>query len=347
MIHNTFSMNIRSDEMRFLRFLFFLVVVALIAGGAFYANQMGWSWQNVAMYFGNMNGMGAQNQHQQHEGMSSQMATSPFNTLAAQNRDKLVQANTSLSQAIDLITTDPYSQITQPHKAGETARGSVPQGNVNVTPKEGVTINIDQGGSQVQSQDDLAAQPNVVFDQSKLEQLHNGIFKFSQAMMLLQELNNDLADQSIMAEGNMPNEQTYVIRYNLTLQNRSKINQAGRLLQEAMILVNVNPYAPSSGYIYNVPKMQQLHQGIAELAKSALVLNRLAEDFSQQMTQITYEARMARAQPMQGMQAGGMGTMSMDSGWITTVAMIVVAFGIVMGVLIMIKRLVSEFKSSQ
>jgi len=320
--------------------------MALLVGGAFYATQMGWNWQNVTMYFSNMNGMVGQNQHQQHEGMSSQMVASPFNTLATQNRDKLVQANTSLSQAMDLITTDPYSQITQPNKAGEAARGNVSQGNVNVTPKDSVTINIGPGGVP-QSQADLVAQPNVVFDQSKLEQLHNGIFKFSQAMMLLQELNNDLADQSIMVEANQPNEQTYVIRYNLTLQNRTKINQVGRLLQEAMILVNVNPYAPSSGYIYNVSKMQQLHQGIAELAKSALVLNRLSEDFSQQMTQITYDARMARAQPMQGMQASGTGTMPMGSGWITTVALIVIVFGIVMGVMIMIKRLVNEFRASQ
>lgn len=332
--------------MRFLRFLFFLVIMALLVGGGFYATQMGWNWQNVAMYFGNMSGMGGQNQHQQHEGMSSQMVASPFNTLAAQNKDKLVQATTTLSQAMDLITTDPYSQITQPNKAGEAARGNVPQGNVNVTPKDGVTINIGPGG-QAQSQADLAAQPNVVFDQSKLEQLHNGIFKFSQAMMLLQELNNDLADQSIMAEANPPNEQTYIMRYNLTFQNRTKMNQVGRLLQEAMILANVNPYAPSSGYIYNVPKMQQLHQGIAELAKSALVLNRLSEDFSQQMTQIAYENRMARAQPMQGMQSGGMGTMSMNSSWITIAAMIIIVFGIVMGVLIMIKRLVNEFRASQ
>jgi len=320
--------------------------MALLVGGAFYATQMGWNWQNVTMYFNNMKGMDGQNQHQQHEGMSSQRMASPFNILATQNRDKLVQANTSLSQAMDLITTDPYSQITQPNKAGEAARGNVSQGNVNVTPKDSVTINIGPGGVP-QSQADLVAQPNVVFDQSKLEQLHNGIFKFSQAKMLLQELNNDLADQSIMVEANQPNEQTYVIRYNLTLQNRTKINQVGRLLQEAMILANVNPYAPSSGYIYNVPKMQQLHQGIAELAKSALVLNRLSEDFSQQMTQIAYEARMARAQPMQGMQAGGMGTMSMGSNWITTAALIVIVFGIVMGVLIMIKRLVNEFRASQ
>jgi len=332
--------------MRFLRFLFLLVIMALVVGGVFYATQMGWNWQNVAMYFGNMNSMGEQSQHQQHRGMPNQMATSPFNTLAGQNRDKLVQASTSLSQAMELITTDPYSQITQPNKAGEGARGNVPQGNVNVTPKDGVTINVGPGGLS-QSQADLTAQPNVVFDQSKLEQLHNGIFKFSQAMMLLQELNNDLADQSIMAEANPPNEQAYAIRYNLTLQNRTKINQVGRLLQEAMILANVNPYAPSSGYIYNVPKMQQLHQGIAELAKSTLVLSRLSEDFSQQMTQIAYENRMARAQPMQGMQASSMGTMAMGSSGITTVAMIIIVFGIVMGILIMIKRLVNEFRASQ
>lgn len=330
--------------MRFLKFLLLLIIVGLLVGGAFYASQLGWNWQNLAMYISNWsNGGGGHTQ--QHAGMPEQAMASPFNTLAADNKDKLMQANTILNQAMELITTDPYSQITVPNRS-EVAREAAPQGNVNVTPKDGTTININPGSPPQQlTAPDLSTVPNVVFDQTKLEQLHNGIFKFSQAMMLLQELNNDLADQSVMTEAEPPNQQTYVIRYNLTLQNRNKLNQANRMLQEAMILVNVNPYAPVNGYIYNAPKMQQLHQGIAELAKSALLLSRLSEDFNTQMVQIANDSRIAKMQPVQGMQHGNSMLPNNSSG-LTTIGMVIAVFGVVLGILIMIKRLLNDFRMS-
>lgn len=338
--------------MRFLKFLFFLIIVVLIFGGAVYAaNQMGFNWSNVGMIISNIiGGGGGHDQHQGHGAGApgtTQMA-SPFNNQAAINKDKLTQAMTSLSQAMEIITTDPYSQITMPGKTAEMQRETV-QSNVNVTPqREGVNINVTPGNPQTRGPD-LTGGASVVFDQSKLEQLHNGIFKFSQANILLQELNNDLADQSILTEANPPNEQTYIMRYNLTLQNRNKINQANRLLQDAMILVNVNPYAPREGYVYNAQKMQQLHTGISELAKSALTLSRLSEDFNQQMLQISAEARMSRAQAGQNMQ--NMSNMQHNTGafslsgsnWFT----LIIGLVIVLGILAIFRRLFSSSKISQ
>lgn len=130
------------------------------------------------------------------------------------------------------------------------------------------------------------------------------------------------------------------------------MNQVNRLLQEAMVLVNVNPYAPATGYVYNTQKMQQLHLGIFELAKSALVLSRMSEDFNQQLTQISSEARMLRLQSPQSMQ--GMQGMQMQHGntsvfeypLIVNLALAIVIFGVVLGVLVLIKRLLQDIRAA-
>lgn len=339
-----------------MRFLFVLVVVVLIAGTVLYgAQMMGIQIPYVSQFFANVAPNDGHSGHQM-PGMQggNQMPPSPFNNLASQNKDRLVQATTILNQAMELITNDPYSQITQPSQPTTPARDSN-AGAITIPPRDGVTINISPGSQRREFPPNAG---NIVYDQTKLEQLHNGIFKFSQAMMLLNELNNDLTDQSVMPEANPPAADTYVVRYNLVQQNRAKLVQANRLLQESLAMANVNPYAPVDGYVYNTQKMQQLHQGIYELARSALILSRLSDDLNQQMTQIAYEARLARVQmpanSMVGMSGmSGMNTMqhgSMiggDNSWIFNLAIIIIAFGMVLGVLILIKRLINDVKASQ
>ncbi|MCM0759565.1 hypothetical protein M7775_13485 [Sporomusa sphaeroides DSM 2875] len=343
-----------------MRFLFVLVVVVLIAGVALYgAQMMGIQIPYVSQFFANMAPGGGHGGHQM-PGMQggNVMPPSPFNNLASQNKDRLVQATTILNQAMELITNDPYSQITQPSQTTPPTRDSG-TGAITIPPRDGVTININPGS---QRRDFPPNTGNIVYDQTKLEQLHNGIFKFSQAMMLLNELNNDLTDQSVMPEANPPTADTYVVRYNLIQQNRAKLVQANRLLQESVAMANVNPYAPADGYVYNTQKMQQLHQGIFELARSALILSRLSDDLNQQMTQMAYEARQARVQMPANSMAGmsgmaGMNTMTNmqqhgsmtggDSSWIFNLAIIIIAFGMVLGVLILIKRLINDVKASQ
>ncbi|SDD72008.1 hypothetical protein [Sporomusa acidovorans] len=345
-----------------MRFLLAVLVIVLIVGAVAYgAQMMGIQIPYVSQFFANMSPGGGHAGHQM-PGMQggNQMPSSPFNQLATQNKDRLVQATTILNQAMELITNDPYSQITQSSPPSTGAVSNNNAGAITIPPRDGVTININPG----QRRDFPPNTGNIVYDQTKLEQLHTGIFKYSQALMLLNELNNDLTDQSVMPEANPPTGDTYVIRYNLTQQNRAKLVQAGRFLQESIAMANVNPYAPTDGYVYNTQKMQQLHQGIYELGRSALMLSRLSEDLNQQMIQISNEARMARVQMsgsmigmnnMAGMSStAGMnmanmqhGSMSGDSMWIFNLAIIIIAFGIVLGVLILIKRLINEVRASQ
>lgn len=310
----------------------------------------------VSQFLANMMPSGGHAGHQM-AGMpgmqgGNMMPPSAFNNLASQNKDKLIQATTILNQAMDLITTDPYSQITQPSQ-GATSQNPAGTNTTNIPAREGVNININQGNQQ---RTVSSSTGNVVYDQAKMEQLHTSIFKFSQASMLLNEINNDLTDQSLLQESSPPTNETYVMRYNLTQQNRTKLVQANRLLQDAVAMANVNPYAPQEGYIYNPQKMQQLHQGIYEFARSTLILSQLSEDFNQQMTQISNEAKMARMQMSGNSMAGmtGMSGMTMqggmmsggDNNWIFNVAIIIIVFGIVLGVLVLIKRLINDARSA-
>lgn len=346
------------------RFLSVLIIIALIAGAVIYGTQMmGVQIPYVSQFISNMIPSNGGHSGHQMDGMQGHTMQQPsaFNNLASQNKDKLVQATTILNQAMELITTDPYSQITQPDKNTLTAQNNNTN-TTNVPTHDGVNININPGGNQQRNAPQNTG--NVVYDQTKMEQLHEGIFKFSQAIMLLNEINSDFSDQSVMAEANPPTTDTYIMRYNLTQQNRAKLVQVNRLLQDAAGMANVNPYAPPDGYSYNPQKMQQLHQGIYEFARSALILSRLSEDLNQQMAQIANEAKMARAQmsvsTMNGMTASGMaggmnsgmvmqhGAMtSSDNSWIFNLALIVIVFGIVLGVLILLKRLMNDFKTTQ
>lgn len=279
--------------MRFLKVLLFLIILGgIVGGGIWYAAQMGWDVSGLTSWFTGMGGMQQQQAHQGHQ-MPSMGATapSPFNLAASQNRTKLNQALNSLNQAMDLITTDPYAQITMPNRMSEYPRETTP-GTPGVASRDNITINITPPatttppGTATQPgiispttpgtppAKDLPSTVNIVFDQYKLEQVHEGIFKLSQATMLLSELNNDLADQSVVSEANPSTLQTYMMRYNITLQNRNKLTQATRLLREATVLVNVNPYAPETGYVFSNQRMQQLHQGISEMAKSTVMFNR-------------------------------------------------------------------------
>ncbi|HMM21515.1 MAG TPA: hypothetical protein PKA10_12415 [Selenomonadales bacterium] len=346
--------------MRFLKFVLFLIIIAILAvGGMIYATQMGWDMSSVTSLLGNWHGAANQGRagmdgHQM-PGMGGPVP-SPFNATASDNRANLNQALTSFNQAIDLITIDPYSQITMPNRMSDYPRDNTTGSTPGTTNKENVTININPpttgtapgtttappGAPPAR---DLPPSVNIVFDQYKLEQVHDGIFKLSQAQMLLNELNNDLADQSMMGEANPPDQQTLVARYNLTLNNRNKLTLANRLLREAAVLVNINPYAPQSGYVFNNQRMQQLHQGITELAKSTVMLNRLNEEFNQQLMLIANDLRMA-AYSMPATHGGSLFSWLGNSSLILNLAFLVIVLGIVLGVLILIKRLLRDLFSS-
>ncbi len=265
-----------------------------------------------------------------HGGMTAQTATvgpnAAFSAVALQNKGNLTQVISTINQALDLITMDPYSKLTVPERTIGTAaqqQTSAAQGGgtVNIYPNGNNAVNVNPApttGTGVGTTPAAAApipglpvDISFVYDQAKLEQLHRGIFKLAQGVMLLNQLNSNLTMQAGVMEANPPTYQNYVDRYNMTLLNKAKLNNAIGMINEATDLVNVNPYASRSGYQYDVQAMDRLHRGIYKLAQGMVLASELDEDFTKQMAIATTAAQYLYSN-------GSMSGMSMNmpaTGW--------------------------------
>lgn len=319
-----------------------------------------------------MAGMGGMSGMQGHQSSSGQANTTqnntnqnvPLNTQAIQNKDKINQAIGIINQAIDLITIDPYSRITIPDAAmlpesmpsqPNQSNGTVnvyPGGNstVNVTPQSGnnnpnkTTPPANNNTAMIQHQN-----ANFVYDQGKLQQLNNGIYTLAQGIMLVNQLNDDLTIQSSTVEVNPQTYQTYINRYNTALQNKTRINNAISMINQAFTLVNVNPYGSLNGYKINIPEMQKLHQGVYKLAQGMTMLKGLNDDFTVQMAHAAYQIQVLSSSNtsahsnMAGMNTSTSG-LNLNLTTIFHIVLIVMVVGLVLGVL---GAIVSMFRYKQ
>ncbi|HYE84480.1 MAG TPA: hypothetical protein VEG39_20245 [Clostridia bacterium] len=218
-----------------------------------------------------------------------------YSALALQNKDRLTQVVATINQALDLITMDPYSRLTLPDGTNEAAAQQAPQGGgtVNIYPNGNNAVNVNPATPSAATTGTTPAAPsaatgmtadaNFVYDQAKLEQLHRGIFKLAQGVMLLNQLNSNLTLQAGLMEANPPTYQSYIDRYNTTMLNKTKLNNAINMINEASDMVNVNPYASRNGYQYDVQAMDRLHRGIYKLAQGMVLASELDEEFAKQM----------------------------------------------------------------
>lgn len=274
----------------------------------------------------------------------------PINSIAVQNKDKLNQAIGIVNQAIDLITIDPYSRITVPSMTNQQgsmqAQPNQSNGTVNVYPGANSTVNVTPPGNNTpnntippannNNMGAMADQQNTnyVFDQGKLQQINTGIYTLAQGVMLINQLSDDLTSQSSVVEVNPPTYQTYISRYNTALQNKTKANNAIMMINQALTLVNVNPYASMNGYQINISEMQKLHQGVYKLAQGMTMLGRLNDDFLTQMSQAAQQAQIlssTNANNAQGMNMNSNG-ISFNLTTIFNIVLIVMVVGLVLGV---------------
>lgn len=211
--------------------------------------------------------------------------TSSFNSIDIKNKDSLNQVVTMINDALNQITIDPYSKITLP-STNLQQNVTDQQGNttINIYPNSENTVNAPAQGQNSPSTQPNMPNANIVHNQAKLEQLHNGIFKLSQGLMLLNELNDDLTLQVTTQE--QDNYESYVVRYNTLYQNKVKLTKSLNLINEGSLLVNVNPYTTGVGYQYDVAQMDQLNKGIYKLAQGMFLGVKLGEDFTNQMMSV-------------------------------------------------------------
>ncbi|MBB6215482.1 hypothetical protein HNQ80_001571 [Anaerosolibacter carboniphilus] len=236
---------------------------------------------------------------QQNNGQSAtgtQGATGEM-TLALQNKDSLNKATYLINESIRLMTLDPYApkekvemnmgnmpsqtnnnpivDSTQPNNTAEANS----QGNttINVYPPTDTSSNTQMNASM------QMGDMGITYDANKMEQLHTGLYKLSVGMQLLEQLNNELVSQAEQANQNTQNLiQYYSNQYNMTLQNKNKLNQALNYVNEAANLMNINPYVSANGLVFDKDKMQQIHQSVFKLAQGVGELNKLGDEFTKQ-----------------------------------------------------------------
>jgi hypothetical protein len=296
--------------MKFLKGLLIVFLFVIIVGGV--------GFLGYQIYTGNINGMdmssdtdtSSDNQDRMGMDMSTETKAIP-NPYLAQNREKLSDAIASINKAVELITIDPYSKATVPDMNSMSDMsdnmGDMDSKDINIYQSGNSSVSITSEEEEAENADtttdmeeamgtmDMETDKgdNYVYDQSKLEQLHNGIYCMAQGILTVNDLGNDLLNQSMQLEEYPLTYQSYVTRYNVSIQNRMKLEEAINLLSQASVLVNVNPYASSNGYSVDGEKMLQIHEGIYDLAQGMAGLNSLLNDFNNQMYEASISAQNA------------------------------------------------------
>ena len=342
--------------MKILRGFITTILILIIIGGIgylawniYFMPNMGQTGTNVQPDNQTITG----NQNNQHNmGNDTENNLLP-NTIAIQNKDRLNQAIGTINQAIELITIDPYARTTVPrvNENNPNANGAMQQptigpGTINIYPDGSSSVNIAPSGNitpnnQMPSIDTNVGNmnplpnSNYVFDQGKLQQLHSGIFTLAQGLMIMSELNDDLTQQSTLSEASPATYQTYITRYNLALQNKTKLNNAISMLEQASVLININPYGAPGGYQINLDAMGQLHQGIYKLAQGMALLTRLNDDLTMQMGQAAQLAQMtiSNQNTMNNDMPVGFNLFGMNISTIFNIILVIMAASLIIGIL--------------
>ena len=252
------------------------------------SGNSGMSNNNSNSGMSGMEGMG--NNQNQHTAGSS---VNSLNIIAEQNRNQLNEAVTKINEAMDLITIDPYANATVPSNSMQNnQQQGTGSGTINIYPSGNSSLNIMPNGSTTtgtQPSPNMNNTPanNYVYDQGKLQQLHNGIFALAQGVSTLSDLNNDLLTQSSAYSSSLTDYQALMMQYYNALQNKSKLDNAISMINQATSLINVNPYASQNGYAFNADAMGQLNRGVYALAQGLASLNNLSQDFTKQMSDAT------------------------------------------------------------
>lgn len=364
--------------MKFIRALFVFILVVIIIGGIGYtalslyygpnyvANLLPWNYnQGMNMTDPNMqNGTNTQGGISGHGSMTNDTNNSntmTFNAMVLQNRETLMEIQSMVNEALDLITMDPYSRVTVPKSMNgdmqmpQTQNGT---GTINIYPNGTTSMNItppatgggtaatgaagntgtaampNMPGMTNNGTMDMAPGSNYVYDQAKLEQLHRGIIKLAQGTMYLTQLNDELTIQASTLNTNNGSYQTYMNLYSQTIKNKSKLSNAIASINQASELVNVNPYGSSNGYQYNAQYMDQMHRGIFTLAQAMVLANDLNEDMTGQMVQAITGAQNTIYNNNMGTMTG----MNTTSGWanIFSPSSISVIFNVILIVMIIV-----------
>lgn len=227
---------------------------------------------------------------------NNQLAMLQINNLL-QNKTQLTKAIDSFNDGLKTMTGDPYAPTvnTLDNPGGGMNMGNSTTPAVPAPGNSNTTINIyPQNGQTGQSNAMSSGMSNmgVTYDANKMQQIHNGLYKVSVGMVLLDQLQKELVAQAENATAYSKEPVQYLTnQFTLTLQDKNKLDQALIYLNNALSVADINPYISTNGLIYNKDRMSQTHEGIMKLAEGVTTLNQLQDTMMNQMIFLSNKAQ--------------------------------------------------------
>lgn len=287
-------------------------------------------------------------------------------TVIFKNKETLNTAVKGLDESLGYLTLDPYSndQSARMGKSDSTETQTNSQSSenttINIYPQNNNTVNVippENAGQAVQPNNPVMQDMGTVYDAAKMEQLHKGLYNLAVGKALLEQLDNDLTSQAEYANIKVTDPVSYYsAQYNLTQQNKMKLNSAMSYINSAAELVNINPYISAQGLVYDKDRMNQIHQSVFKLAESVVALNLLNDDLTKQsinlvglsqnyMMNANTNAQMNHSAISTGLFGGIFENVSMQS--IVNIILILFVAGLIFGIFGYILSLLKGPKKSR
>ncbi len=263
------------------------------------------------------------------------------------SKEALSQAYETISAALDKMTLDPYATDTDKNSSmNGNSMGNMQNDNTNSrNSQDKTTINIYNGSTSGQQSSQMQSMGQT-YDADKMQQLHVGLYKVSVGMQLLDQLKDDITGQIEKAGVDTSSKtEFYMNQYYKTVQNKNKLQEALTYINEAVNLININPYVDANGLVYDSQRMAKLHDSIYTIAQGVVDLNKLNDDLLSQSVNLGTLAQKAYSELQQSQN--NTGTMNMPSSGlnITNIITIVLIAFVVIFIITLLGSIVKLFKS--
>lgn len=264
------------------------------------------------------------------------------------NKESLSQAYETISSALDKMTLDPYATDTKK----STSRNSDSMGDMNDDnstsgdSKDKTTINI-YNSSVTDQQTTQMQDMGQTYDADKMQKLHTGLYKVSVGMQLLDLLQDDITGQIEKAGVDTSSKtEFYMNQYYITLANKNKLKEALTYINEAVDLININPYIDTNGLAYDTERMAQLHDSIYVIAQGVVDLNKLNDNLLSQSVDLGILAQNAYNESQQNQDSMGNMNMSSSSSLnISSIITIILILFVVIFIIGLLGSMINLFKS--
>ncbi|MDF2907606.1 MAG: hypothetical protein K0R34_2927 [Herbinix sp.] len=233
------------------------------------------------------------------------------------NKEAISKAYQTVSSALETMTLDPYAvdeEMNSSMSDQMDAESMEGMQNDTATDAQGnTTVNIYTGDvtdQQTMQMTDMGQS----YDADKMQQLHSGLYKVSVGMQLLKQLQNDIALQIEAASVDTGSKTEYYMnQYYKTISNKNKLNNALTYINEAVDLININPYVDANGLVYDSERMTALHDSIYTIAQGVVDLNKIDNDLLTQAVDLGSLAQTSYSEALQSQSNYSMSNMNMTT----------------------------------